>query len=741
MNPADSDNPAIFSHNFGFYAPSSTTTAGADFVISPNLVATTRFGYYFDNYHDSGMPTGGNTWIWSVNGVGATDAFGNPLPGSLQEPGGYASAPNDIKYTSHNADKQIQLYQALNWVKSGWWGTHNFTFGYQLSRLSNTVLQHWNQPEVNIFPGATYAAGGPVGAANCAAVEAADGTSSCMGKYGYVTVMDYGSGGSAISYNHGLFAQDDWTIGKGLTLDLGLRVEKENLPAEDQPSGGISNPINFSWTQKVAPRLGAAWDVFQNGKMKVFGDYGVYYDVMKLNLAISSFGGQYWQNCAYALDTSNLSNIDPVFNSATRDCVGPDATSQANFPNGTTPAGLTFLENQNFRTFPTTCAPCTATEEGVAPGLDPYRQHESDLGIEMQLTPTLVFSARWDRRRIDHVIEDAAIYNPLIGETFVVVNPGQSINATYNGFFNFLYGTSSGCTATSTPSCPNLIQASRDYDGIEFQVKKTYGRNWTGMFSYTWSRLWGNYPGLTSSDISDGGGGRNAPNNSRSFDEPFFQFNDAGGSSNGYLNTDRPNTFKGYGYYTLNEGHHYSTDFGVFQFLYQGSPISSYADVGYSFAPAGNGGSGWGTYVVDRGKYVNVTQDPATGAITVGNPYTRRTPWFMDTDLNIRQTFKISEDKSLSFEATVTNLLNQHSVTGYNTQIETNYQANWLQPGGHSVFDGAAFYSAAMHPYNLANLLNTDSPTAGPMTINSQYGLPYLWQVSRAIRLGMRFEF
>ena len=40
--------------------------------------------------------------------------------------------------------------------------------------------------------------------------------------------------------------------------------------------------------------------------MKVFGSYGKFYDIMKLNLAISSFGGQYWNNCYYALDTPDL---------------------------------------------------------------------------------------------------------------------------------------------------------------------------------------------------------------------------------------------------------------------------------------------------------------------------------------------------------------------------------------------------------------------------------------------------
>jgi hypothetical protein len=336
------------------------------------------------------------------------------------------------------------------------------------------------------------------------------------------------------------------------------------------------------------------------------------------------------------------------------------------------------------------------------------------------------------------VIEDASIFNPNVGETFVVVNPGQGVDRSFDSFYQFLYGVSSGCTATSTPSCPNNIPAQRDYDAIEFRLDKSFGNHWFGMFSYTWSRLWGNYSGLTSSDLGDGGGGRNAPNNSRAFDEPFFSYDSFGQSASGLLNTDRPNTFKGYGYYSLKEGDRNSTDFGVFQYFYQGTPVSSIADVGYSFAPGPAGSSGFPTYVVGRGKFVNVTQDPTTGALTVGTPYTRRTPWYIDTDFNIKQNFKVSEGKSLSFEVTITNLFNQHAVLAENNQIDSYYIPQFLFPGGYFIVDGPAFYSAAEHPYNLQSALNS-TPTG--MTLNSQYGKPYFWQLSRNIRMALRFTF
>jgi hypothetical protein len=733
--------PSTYLHTIGFTAPNQTVNVGADYQITPRLIATGRFGYYFANYHDFGLPTNGIIDQWETSGTTSTDAFGNALPASLQEPQGFVNAANSATFTTQNANKAIQVDANLAWFKSGWKGTHNFKFGYQLNRLSNLLGQHFNEPYVQFWVGSTavYAPQGAVGQANCAAVEAADGTTQCQGQFGYVSVYDFGDGGRVTSYNHSLFAQDSWSIAKGLTINYGLRVEREYLPAENQPAGGIAHPIDFSWGDKIAPRIGVAWDPTGHGKMKIFGGYGQFYDQMKLNLAISSFGGQYWNQCFYALDTSNVASIAPAFDANQRFCPGTNgptgSATPANFPGGT-PQGLTFLENQNFRANPTTCSTCSITEEGVAPGLKPYKQHEATAGFDYQIAPNLAFEARYDRRRLDHVIEDSAIFNPAVGETFVIVNPGQGINSTYDKFFNFLYGVNnSNCGS----ACPPTIPAQRDYDGVEFRLTKAPTHHWGGMFSYTWSRLWGNYAGLTSSFQGDGGGGRNAPNNSRAFDEPFFSWNANGGSSSGLLPTDRPNTFKGYAYYELGWLHKFTTTFGIFQVLYQGTPETSYVDVGFAFP------GGFPTYPNNIDKFVNITQDPTTGLITIGAPHTQRTPWYNQTDFNVTQDFKIGESKVLSFSGIITNLLNERSVTAIGEQFDTNTAQNFLAPGGNTLFNGTAFYSAAFHPYDVAALANASPSNTvsgnGPITVNSQYGQPNRYQAGRTIRLGLKFRF
>jgi Carboxypeptidase regulatory-like domain/TonB dependent receptor len=756
--------PSSYAHSLGYTAPNQTVNTGADWTLTPRLVSTTRFGYYFENYRDFGFPNGGNLYAWLNDSLGGTDTTGAPLPAALQQSTGYINAALDSNQTTRNANKAVQFDQDIAWFKSGWHGTHNFKFGYQLNRLSNNILQGFNEPYTQIQAGysgntaSAYTPATPTGQANCAALLAtqtaagiapADGL--CQGQYGVATVYDFGTGGKATSYNHGFFAQDAWTIGRGLTLNLGLRVEREYLPGEGLSGPGVpSQPINFGWGDKIAPRLGAAWDVFKDGRMKVFGSYGVFNDIMKLNVAISSFGGQYWQNCAYAINTPTLSDINPVFNAAGRDCVGAAASSEANFgPGGGT--GLTFLENQNLRAWPTTCATCSFSQEGVEPNLKPYRQHESTFGVDYQLGKRLSLEARWDRRRLDHAIEDSSIFNAATGaETFVIVNPGQAANRTFLGFCNFIYGAEapSACVSGDGAYPPNnTIAAARSYDGMELRLTKATSNHWFGMFSYTYSHFRGNYTGLTSSDASDGGlGGRNSPNNSRAFDEPYFSWNDNGGSSSGLLPTDRPNKFKGYAYYELPEGKHMSTNFGIFQYFYQGSPVSTYVDAGYSYGGIGSGG--WDVYPLNRGNWVNVSQDVNTGAITVGNEYVRRTPWYIQSDLNLQQNYKLGETKVISFSATFTNLFNQHSVTAYNDQIDTGAEQSFVSPGGNFIINGVSWYASAMTPWGtgspasiLSQNLNNSPVVGGPIQVSSQYGQPQFYQLSRNIRLGLKFTF
>src|SRR5580704_1728353 len=57
-----------FSHGLGWSAPNATYNVGADITLNQHLVATTRYGYFFENYHDFGWPTSTPDLNWATTG-------------------------------------------------------------------------------------------------------------------------------------------------------------------------------------------------------------------------------------------------------------------------------------------------------------------------------------------------------------------------------------------------------------------------------------------------------------------------------------------------------------------------------------------------------------------------------------------------------------------------------------------------------------------------------------------------
>jgi hypothetical protein len=283
------------------------------------------------------------------------------------------------------------------------------------------------------------------------------------------------------------------------------------------------NGIKFDFADKFAPRAGFAYDVNGNGKWKVFGSWGVFYDIMKLELPRGAFGGDKWIESYYTLDTLDYLSIGPG----------------GNFPG-------TFIESVNFR-IPSNdpaCPECGA----IDPDLKPMRQQELVGGIEHELSPRVSVGARFVHKQIDRTIEDVGVLVPNIGEVFFIANPGE------------------GFAKEIIPGFPSLPKMKRDYDALELTATKRFSNNWFANVSYTLSRLYGNYPGLASSDEN----ARTSPNVTRLFDGLVMAFDSKGQHVFGRLNTDRPHQFKLSGSYLLPT----QTGIGVVFRAMSGIPIS-----------------------------------------------------------------------------------------------------------------------------------------------------------------------
>ena len=93
----------------------------------------------------------------------------------------------------------------------------------------------------------------------------------------------------------GSFIRDSWTVGRRLTLNLGLRYDHQQAFAPDNcreaalPPSDVIFPascfarVDLPVFNNVAPRLHAAYDLSGDGKTVLKGGWGRYYDMRHLN--------------------------------------------------------------------------------------------------------------------------------------------------------------------------------------------------------------------------------------------------------------------------------------------------------------------------------------------------------------------------------------------------------------------------------------------------------------------------
>ena len=727
VNTGATTDPTTLRADSGSVNPLAVWTFGGDWTPTSKLVVTGRFGYFFNNSESRGIPSGTRYIYDATVNASSVDLAGAAYPASAFNTNGFASIPSNFT-TLFNPFKRKSLNFDGSYFIGHAWGSHTLKTGYFWQHQSNVVSTTANTSWVNLEWNLIYS---PVTSATaCNSIQAANltaglvdktGAGICAGRYGYFftgTTTTSQSGGSTQTAQ-AWYIQDAWTVGHGLTLNLGLRLDQETMPAYD-PTRFPS--VHFGWGDKLAPRIGGAYDLLHNGKVKIYASYGMFFDIMKMGLARGSFGSDYWHECLYTLDFTDYTTITPT----------GGAAAPGGCPASGPAPGVTvgrFIENVDFR-----ATKADPRDPAIMANMKPMKQHEFVTGVDWAITPNWSLETRYSRKRLDNTIEDMSITDNL---GFYIGNPGTSFADVLHR--PVILDSAVGLVGPFCAECPPTIKPIRRYDGLEFRLTRRAGTKWYGSISYTYSKLRGNYPGLTNSDATDGNGGRHSPNNSRLFDLPTMTYLPNGKIDDGPLSTDRPHTAKMFGYYRL-KWLGMETTLGATQSAFQGSPISSCLPV-VGTASACQWAEG-------RGNFVKFHRDASGNLVKDGVVNNARTSPYLQTDFSLVHEIKVSkahENYRLRFEGNAYNLFNNRSATSY---YELVIPANLISPTrAVSRFSGdpQVDWNKVMTSYNYIDALNGTGSFGGgvqaPLTLASRYGLPQTWQTARQFRLAIRFVF
>ncbi len=278
------------------------------------------------------------------------------------------------------------------------------------------------------------------------------------------------------------FLQDTWTKDR-LTVGFGVRAEEW----KHKDSKG-NESAKFKW--KLAPRLNVVYDPSGDGRSKVWGFLGRYYDPIRTNM--SDFAG-------------NLT--------------GPVQEEQVFVGD----RWLTFRTRGGEKQPDAVFAPTTKT---------PYTD-EFMLGYATNIGRDYTASIAYTKRRTRDILEDydLALYSDPNNTVPSHAGPGSPFYLPYSYFgysskpnSNYVLGTLAG--------------GKRDYQGVELSLTKAKRDNWMGSVSYTWNEAKGN----TNSDSN------------ADFQGDWVALDPRAPNAYGPQPGNIKHQFKGYGTYYFNNG-------------------------------------------------------------------------------------------------------------------------------------------------------------------------------------------
>lgn len=502
-----------------------------------------------------------------------------------------------------------------------------------------------------------------------------------------------------------IYAQDTWDIGKGVKLMFGFRYE-----IQDQKDLNGKSFMKFDdFKDYVQPRLGFTWDVNEDGKTKVSGSYAKYFEQIPQRLAIRVYANEVYTRYRYGASNSSYNPATGAYAYGTVDPTNYRLTDFATpFSFDPIAEGTKLPERNEF-----TLGIDHTFASGWTLGIHAkYRELKNPLedmvftdnaGAPYDEGPAIDYVGTPDRYGAGAaVIGNPGAYqqwrpNPAsLTHYFLGLGAANPYGQGNNSWLIYIPDYYNPATGLFTVHNTGYEKAGNKYSSVDLTLDKKTDRQ-VFSFSYTWSRLEGNYEGVVSSSNGQADG-----NITASFDYyPYVGY--------GLLPLDRTHVVK------LFASHRFDVFGGDLSlgaaWTYQsGTPISLFDDGSSSngFAPGydtinnlGNGtvmsapgaatswtggldpnGVGVGTYIgpthpfLDIGGYGNAT--PANGQLGQYG----RTPAVNNVDMHIDWAYKFSKKFKLTPSIDIFNLFNSRTATGVfqqGTDAGGNLITNWGQ--------------------------------------------------------------
>lgn len=277
----------------------------------------------------------------------------------------------------------------------------------------------------------------------------------------------------------GVYFEDDWKARSGLTLNLGIRWDKDiGLYASNeipnnrtyQELKAIGSPLASKIPQDdnhgISPRVGFAWDLHGDGKQVINGGYGLYFGQTFINIPL------------FMMQQSNPTLFVTTYSLTSAGPGDPNCTPST----CTVPGTNILLSNWRFGVDPLPVSPPPPTQ--LLPGstgrlMDPnYRNPYSEqwnIGYTYEIDSSSNFE-------VDYIHElglhEANTFN------FNPINPATGTRVLAKAFAN------AGVPALGA-SDDAASQGRSRYDGLNFSYRRRMSQHFTTNASYVLSRAVG----------------------------------------------------------------------------------------------------------------------------------------------------------------------------------------------------------------------------------------------------------